>query len=239
MPTSGRLTSYNSAVATLLSHAGIAVNMNYGPTASGCQLNSIVPALRNHFRYSTENVAHRAGFSDAAWIAKIKSDLNARRPIWYAGTGTSGGHAFVLDGYTDSNFFHFNWGWNGAYDGYFILSNLRPGGQDFTTTQHAVFGIRPVSSQSLAAPSNVTAGAASRNRINLAWRDNSRDEQGFRIERQIGTAAWSEIAVVAANTTRFTDRGLTPNTRYRYRLRAFNSAGTSAYATSSVVTTPR
>jgi hypothetical protein len=47
------------------------------------------------------------------------------------------------------------------------------------------------------------------------------------------------IAAVAANTTRHSDRGLTANTRYTYRVRAFNAAGTSAYATSSVVRTPR
>jgi hypothetical protein len=94
-------------------------------------------------------------------------------------------------------------------------------------------GTKPV------APSNLVARAASRNQINLAWSDRSSNEQGFRIERQIGTGRWVQIAQVAANTRAFVNVGLTPNTAYRYRVRAFNTAGTSAYATSAVVRTPR
>jgi hypothetical protein len=89
------------------------------------------------------------------------------------------------------------------------------------------------------AASNLVARAASRNQINLTWSDRSSNEQGFRIERKIGTAAWVQIAEVAANTTSFGNSGLTPNTTYRYRVRAFNTGGTSAYATSTAVKTPR
>jgi predicted phage tail protein len=90
-----------------------------------------------------------------------------------------------------------------------------------------------------AAPSTLVACAASRNQINLNWGDRSSNEQCFRIERQIGTGRWVQIAQVAADTTAFVHVGLTPNTSYRYRVRAFNTAGTSAYATSTVVRTPR
>jgi hypothetical protein len=90
-----------------------------------------------------------------------------------------------------------------------------------------------------AAPTSLVARAASRNQINLTWADRSSNEQGFRIERKIGSAAWVQIAVVAANTTSFASTGLTPNTTYRYRVRAFNTGGTSAYATSTAVKTPR
>jgi alpha-tubulin suppressor-like RCC1 family protein len=90
-----------------------------------------------------------------------------------------------------------------------------------------------------AAPSNVLARAASRIEITLRWRDNSRTEQGFRIARTVGAAAWAPLAEVPANTTRFTDTGLTPNTRYRYRVQAYNGGGTSAFATSTAVKTPR
>jgi hypothetical protein len=89
------------------------------------------------------------------------------------------------------------------------------------------------------APTNLIARAASRNQVNLTWRDTSSDEQGFRIERKTGTGAWVQIVEVGANSASFANSGLRPNTTYRYRVRAFNAGGTSAYATSTAVKTPR
>jgi alpha-tubulin suppressor-like RCC1 family protein len=86
-----------------------------------------------------------------------------------------------------------------------------------------------------ATPSELAATVASTARIDLRWRDNSSNETGFRIERKIGTGAWSQIATVGANVTAFASTGLKASTTYRYRVRAFNTAGTSAY--SNTVTT--
>jgi hypothetical protein len=144
MPSSGVLNARNTAVATLLSHMGIAVDMNYGPGWSECFPSRVAPALRTYFNYQADDIAYRWGYSDEAWTAKITQDLDAGRPIFYVGYGGPG-HAFVLDGYRSDDYFHFNWGWNGAYDGYFLISNLNPGGSVFTNYQAAVFGIRPLS----------------------------------------------------------------------------------------------
>jgi hypothetical protein len=126
MPRSGPVNSYNTAVATLLSHAGIAINMDYGPSQSWCWFDQIAPALRSYFRYAAETGASRSGFSHVAWIGKIKTDLDAGRPIFYGGSGPNGGHAFVLDGYTDADYFHFNWGWDGYFDGFFFDLESQP-----------------------------------------------------------------------------------------------------------------
>jgi predicted phage tail protein len=90
-----------------------------------------------------------------------------------------------------------------------------------------------------AAPAGLTATAVSRVEIRLEWTDRATNEQGFRIERKIGAGRWVPIATVQANTTQFANVGLTPNTRYRYRVRAFNPAGASAWTTSAAVRTPR
>ncbi len=81
----------------------------------------------------------------------MKSDLDAGRPIQYAGFGAGGGHTWVCDGYDNSNFFHMNWGWGGVYDGYYSLDNLAPGvggagggSGSFTSGQQALIGIEPV-----------------------------------------------------------------------------------------------
>jgi Fibronectin type III domain len=92
-----------------------------------------------------------------------------------------------------------------------------------------------------AAPSNLTATAVSNSQINLAWSDNSGNETGFKIERCQGNNCnnFAEIAQVGANVTSFPDTGLSANTRYRYRVRAFNAAGNSAYSNIAQEKTPR
>lgn len=57
------------------------------------------------------------------------TELDGGNPVFYGGSSDSGGHAFVLDGYTDNGYFHVNWGWIGYCNGYFLLSALNPDGQ--------------------------------------------------------------------------------------------------------------
>ena len=72
---------------------------------------------------------------------------------------------------------------------------------------------------------------ASAGQLQLAWTDNSNNEDGFRIERKTGTSGnYGEIITLGINATSYTDSGLTDGATYCYRLRAFNSAGNSAYS---------
>ena len=154
-----------TAVATLMYHCGVSVNMSYSPEWSGafladCEVASTYPnyptaekALKNYFKYSPSLVgAARANYTNTQWIAMLKNDLDQQRPVLYDGTAQNGqgGHCFVCDGYDNFNNFHFNWGWEGNYDGYFVLDNLTPGtGQagagsgDFSYNQSALFGVVP------------------------------------------------------------------------------------------------
>ncbi len=139
----GSVTEYNTAVATLLYHAGVSLEMDYGPHGSGAYTGSVAVALKTYFKYKdTITYKHRSSFSTDAWENKLRTELDARRPLVYRGRG-SGGHAFVCDGYSGTNFFHFNWGWNGHYDGYFYLSDLTPGDHNYNSSQAAVLGIEP------------------------------------------------------------------------------------------------
>jgi titin len=92
-----------------------------------------------------------------------------------------------------------------------------------------------------AAPSALSATAASGVRIDLAWTDNSGTEQGFRVERapDVGGApgTYAQIASVGANVTTYANTGLTNGTRYWYRVRAYNTAGNSAYTGDASATT--
>jgi len=66
--------------------------------------------------------------------------------------------------------------------------------------------------------------------LTLTWADASSNEDGFKVERKTGsTGAYGQLASVAANTTGYVDGAVTAGTTYCYRVRAYNSAGDSAY----------
>lgn len=89
------------------------------------------------------------------------------------------------------------------------------------------------------APSNLTATAVSQYQIDLAWTDNSLDENGSRIEQKVGlNGTYTQIATNNPNITSFTQYGLTGGTTYYYRVRAYNSLGYSAYSNEASATTP-
>ncbi|MEO8348372.1 MAG: fibronectin type III domain-containing protein, partial [Acidobacteriota bacterium] len=91
-----------------------------------------------------------------------------------------------------------------------------------------------------AAPSGLTATPVSRNRIDLAWQDNSGNETAFQIERSRSGGAFSLIATTAAGATSYSNTsGLTPGKLYSYRVRAVNAAGTSGYSNTASATTPK
>jgi hypothetical protein len=88
-----------------------------------------------------------------------------------------------------------------------------------------------------AAPSNLSASSASSSSIKLKWNDNSVREDGYKIERSTDGKTWSQITSVSANTTSYTNSGLSNGKKYYYRVRAYNAYGNSAYASSASATT--
>src|SRR5439155_2389536 len=81
-----------------------------------------------------------------------------------------------------------------------------------------------------ASPSNLTATAVSLSAIALAWTDNANNETAFQIERSTDGASFGLVATLGADTTAFSDSGLSAGTRYYYRARAKNNGGSSAYS---------
>lgn len=79
------------------------------------------------------------------------------------------------------------------------------------------------------APSELSATAVSRTRINLRWTNNSNNDSGFIVQRSLDGSTWSQIATLAANTTAYANTKLSRNRLYYYRVRAFNNDGNSLF----------
>ncbi len=149
----------NNAVATLMYHCGVSVDMQYSPQVSNAYVvsaqsptpNCAEYAFETYFGYNTNLHGElRANYTEQNWISMLRADLDASRPIFYGGFGSGGGHAFVCDGYDDNNMFHFNWGWGGQVNGYFQVGALNPGSTGtgggsggYNSGQVAILGITP------------------------------------------------------------------------------------------------
>lgn len=115
-------------IAKLQYDCGVAVDMMYSPNGSGAFMEDAANAMRSYFKYNPGlQLVQRSNYTDADWISLLKAQINAGQPLPYAAYDESAGHAFVCDGYDSGDFFHFNWGWSGAYNGYFFIDNLNPG----------------------------------------------------------------------------------------------------------------
>jgi hypothetical protein len=74
--------------------------------------------------------------------------------------------------------------------------------------------------------------------LRLTWTDASNNESGFTIERLASTGNYAQIATVSANVQTYTDTGLNSGSTYCYRVRAFNSVGSSAPSNTGCTTAP-
>ena len=118
-----------TAVATLMYHCGVSVDMDYGPSWSSAFTDRMGRALYTYFDYNQDDMRWEiaANYDANSWVALLKGELDRGRPILYRGQGDGGGHAFICDGYDNNNYLHFNWGWSGWCDGYYAFGALEPG----------------------------------------------------------------------------------------------------------------
>ncbi len=164
-----------NAVARLMYHCGVSVNMNYSPDASGASSFDVAGAFIKYFGYDPGiRYEERAFYTDSEWEDMVYRELAEGRPVLYSGvTVKNEGHAFVCDGYSGDGLYHFNWGWEGVYDGDFLITGagaLNPEGTGtgggtvgygFTEGQGCLFGVEKAGCNSqpaivLAAPAGYT-----------------------------------------------------------------------------------
>ena len=172
-------TEGNNQVANMMFHLGAAYGVTWGSYSTDGQPNAY--KMSDYFGYNYTNyssgssgMTNRGTAGDENWVTYIKESLDAGYPIPYqatnSGSGSDAKHIFILDGYTDNNYYHFNWGWGGSCNGYYTLSNMAPTSSDEyagggIANHNAVFMLRPnrgdVAVTATASPA--TAGTATVN----------------------------------------------------------------------------
>ncbi|WPO77347.1 C10 family peptidase [Flavobacterium sp. KACC 22761] len=141
----------------LMRDAGESVNMTYSCGGSGAYDYSIVPSLKNYFKYSG------ATYSTTYDWNKVKNSLDQNKPVILGGTNPStfSGHSWVCDGYTQWTthevdylgrctglatsylYLHMNWGWGGLNDGNYAYNNFNPGSTSYNYGINMIYNITP------------------------------------------------------------------------------------------------
>lgn len=198
------------AVALLMYHCGIAVDMDFGPDGSGANSWDVPSAIRQHFSYSNDaTLRGREDYTLLNWQNMLKESFDLGWPVYYSGFNESGGHAFVCDGYDDDDLFHFNWGWGGNSDGWFVIDEI-----DYASWAQAVFNFVPtdVYNYMPMAPTNltVTPGGDFDYSATIQWTNPTQN-----IHSETLTSI-DQIVVTRNGETIFTQDNVTPGTTMSY-----------------------
>ncbi len=106
-------------------HAAVSVDMNFGPDGSGAYSQDVPYAFATYFQYPiTVQYLSKNSYTTSQWENMLQQQLDDLQPLYYSGQSSSGGHAFVCDGYQGSNYYHFNFGWSGSGNGYYSLQDV-------------------------------------------------------------------------------------------------------------------
>ena len=141
-------------VAKLMRYCGQAAKMTYGAEASSAQVAAQFRAIKDFgFRSTAKDVRHDlfgvSLYNIETWESMMRQELDEGRPILYSALDLSeGAHAFVCDGYDGEGLFHFNMGWYGNCDGWYVVTALKmshPQGYqlDFVINHEMLTGIEP------------------------------------------------------------------------------------------------
>ncbi len=127
------------AVAMISFHCGVTIDMGYGPDGSGGASDPIVTAMPTYFSFC-DNILHlsRQSYDLETWCDMVKEQFDMGWPMYYGGCADDGCHAFICDGYDDYDLYHFNLGWSGSADGWYVMDTA-----PYTTVSDAMFNFVP------------------------------------------------------------------------------------------------
>lgn len=88
------------------------------------------------------------------------------------------------------------------------------------------------------APANLAVQALGPTSAKLTWTDTCTYESGFKVERSTDGVTWTQVAIVSANASSWTNYGLASGSSYQYRVRAYQGATNGDFSTAAAVTMP-
>lgn len=155
------------AVAELMRHCGISVDMDYGyllEGGSGSSDDKALKAFSEYFNYYLgAKLTHAYNYTENDFHDLILNELEAGRPVFMSGQGNEGGHDFVCDGkHLILDQFHFNWGFSGIDDGYFTI------GSKYPYNISAIIGLHP-NNPNLAIPGQLRVAESNAGQLQLSW----------------------------------------------------------------------
>ncbi|MFH1005110.1 MAG: thiol protease/hemagglutinin PrtT [Bacteroidota bacterium] len=194
-------TAANSAIATLMYHCGVVVNMQYGANVSLSDSQYAVTGMVEHFKYhSSMQKLYRTQYS-GNWATLLKSNLDKKRPVIYGGTCSAmGGHSWICDGYDASGKFHMNWGFgNKAPSSYYDVDNFNAGGFIGSVSNHkALVNIYPLTLPGveedieLSSTLNVYPNPTE-NQLNISFNSNSMQNIEIDLTSLVGQTIFSDV----------------------------------------------
>ena len=145
-------TDIKDEVATLIYDCGIISKSQFGRKSTWAYYENALEGMIKYMKYNKgTHMQNRATRVMSEWHQMLRKELDAKRPILYtASTKSGGGHMFVIDGYTQENYYHVNWGWSGSSNGYYLLTVMDPSNPGsgsssggYTQEQAAFFNLIP------------------------------------------------------------------------------------------------
>ena len=236
---SNNVTSNTSPVDSLMYELGVSVNMNYDTSGSGAYVLTsetfgVVPCSQtvfaNNFYYNPNTLqgVHLSSYTTADWITLMENEINAGRVVQYEGSDPSaGGHTWVMDGYepqTGGDYLHMNWGWGGANNGWFAVTNLATPGFNPSQNDAALIGIQPLVPFRMSLSSSATTLCSNSAGVNLT-------AQGP------AGATYSWLPTTGLSCTTCPNPTATPSTSTLYTVR-IDSAGVVGSASVAIAVTP-
>ena len=140
---SGWTTEQQNEVAKLMAHLGHAFGVTFGQGTTSVSIgNTMSERMQKFFNYNYAPVSNQyAGsgqmYDFEEWKKNLKNSLDNGCPVPYAADNKQNGkndtrHMFVIDGYTENEYFHFNFGWGGGSNGWYKLDDITPTGDDYS-----------------------------------------------------------------------------------------------------------
>ncbi len=132
-----------AAVAQLCYVVGTTSYLNFASSTSG-SIRDAANAISSQYQLLS-SYASKAKYTQEEWTDLLYGEVAQGRPVLCSGTG-SGGHAFVLDGYdSETDLYHFNFGWGGYGDGYYPVNGSAEDMGGYSENQAVAYNIHPKS----------------------------------------------------------------------------------------------